>query len=53
MTDYLIVLNQKIPDWFLKITYLGEAETANRLALNLDLVSWAFSGTILGWWFSL
>lgn len=55
MKDYLTVLDQEIPGWLIKITFLGKAETQLDQVLNLDLASWAFSmtDTILGLWFSL
>lgn len=50
----LLVLDQKIPKWLVKITFLGEVENELNLVLNLDLVLWAFSTSdaIFVLWFS-
>lgn len=32
--DYLIVTDQKIPDWLVKITFLGNVKTAIRLSIK-------------------
>lgn len=46
MTDYLIVVDQKIPaDWLINITFLGKVETV----LNIGLVSWALEQVMPFW----
>ena len=35
------MLDQKIPDWLIKMMFLGEDETALDQVLNLGSVSWA------------
>lgn len=34
MTDYLIGVDQKIPDWLIKITFLIKVETAVRSSIK-------------------
>lgn len=46
MTDYLILVDQKIPaDWLINITFLGKVETV----LNIGLVSWALEQVMPFW----
>lgn len=55
MTDYLLVLDQKIPYWSIKIMFLGEIKLQLDQMLSLSLASWAssMSDAILSLWFSL
>lgn len=47
----LLILDQKIPKWLVKITLLGEVENELNQVLNLALVSWA-NDAIFVLWFS-
>lgn len=50
MTDYLIVVDQKIPaDWLINITFLGKVETAIAHVLNLCLVARALAQLMPFW----
>lgn len=40
--DRLPVLDQKIPDWLIKITFLGEDETAIRSSIKSKFVIMGF-----------
>lgn len=52
MTDNLIVVHQKLPDWLVKMIFRQEVETAIKSGLNLGLVSRVFYHMyILGLWF--
>lgn len=42
VTDYLIGVDQKIPDWLMKIRFLGEAETASRSGIKSMCVCTGF-----------
>ena len=59
VTDYVIGAGQKIPDWPIKITFLGKAEAAIRLGnktrfeLKPMIMGFNTSNAILGLWFSL
>ena len=46
VTDYLIGVDHRIPDWLIKITFLGEVRATIRSGIST-------SDTILGLWFSL
>lgn len=45
----LLVLDQKIPKWLVKITLLGEVENELNQVLNLALVSWANDAIFVLW----
>ena len=52
----LIGVDQKISDWFIKITFLVKVETASRLGIKsrFGVTGFSTSDTILGLWcFSL
>ena len=51
VTDDVIGANQKIPDWLIKITYLGEVETANRRAVKSRPDILLGCDALLGLWF--
>ena len=55
MPDYLIGTDQKIPEWLIKLTFLGKVETATRSGVKSRFGSMGFSmsDAILGLWFSL
>ena len=55
MTDYLTNANQKILDWWTKITFPGKAETAVRSGIKsrFGIMGFSTSDVILGLWFSL
>lgn len=55
VTDYLTGMNQKIPDWFLKITLLVKVKTATRSGIKsrFAIMGCNTSDAILGLWFSL
>ena len=54
MTDYLIGVDQKIPDWLMKRVFLGEVEAAIRSGIKsrFGILSLSTSDAILGLWFS-
>ena len=43
VTDYLLGADQKIPDWLIKILFLGEAETAIRSSIKTRFGIMGFS----------
>lgn len=55
MTDDLISVDQKIPDWLAKSIFLGEAETIIRsgIKFKLGIMGFSTSDTMWGLWFSL
>lgn len=55
VTDYLTHMDQKIPDWFLKITLLVKVKTATRSGVKsrFGIMGCSTSDAILGLWFSL
>ena len=50
----ILVLDQNIPDWPIKVTFLGKVETAIRPIIKSRFGTMGFSknDTILGLWFS-
>ena len=52
---YLIGSDQKIPDWFLKIIFLGEVKIATRSGIKsrFGIMGFTTRDTILVLWFSL
>lgn len=55
VTDYFIGAGQKIPDWPIKIAFLGKAEAAIRLGnkTRFGIMGFNASDATLGLWFSL
>lgn len=55
MSDYLSGIDQKSPDWLIKIMFLGEVETAVQSGIKSRFGSMDLStgDTILGLWSSL
>ena len=55
MADYLLDTDQNIPDWMIKITFLGKVETAIGLGIKstFGIMVFSRSDAILGLWFSL
>lgn len=53
MTDDHIGVDQKIADWMIKITFLGEIETAIKLVIKsrFAIMYFSTSDSILGLWF--
>lgn len=51
--DYLIGTDQKIPDWLIKIAFLGKLKTAVRSGIEsrFGIVGFSASDAILGLWF--
>lgn len=49
VTDYFLGTDQKIPDWLIKITFLGKVETAIKLDIKsrFDIMGFITSDTIL------
>ena len=54
MIDYLVGADQKIPDWSIKITFLGEGEPTIRSGIEsrFGVVGFSMSEAILGLWFT-
>lgn len=54
-SDYLIDVDQKIPDWLIEIMLLKEVETAIRSGIKsrFAIMSFSASDTIWSLWFSL
>lgn len=55
MTDDFIGAGQKIPDWLIKSTFLGETEIAIRSGMKsrFGVMSFSARDAILSLWFSL
>ena len=51
VTDDVIGTDQKIPDWLIKITFLGEVETANRRAIKSRPDILLGYAALVGLWF--
>ena len=51
----ILVLDQSIPDWPIKVTFLGKVETAIRPIIKYRFCTMGFSmsDTILSLWFSV
>ena len=55
MTDYLLGADQKIPDWLIRVTFLGKVETASKSSIKsrFGIMGFRTSNAILSLWFSL
>lgn len=53
VTDYLTGTDQKIPDWLIKIPFLGKVKAAIRSGIKsrLGFMGFSTSDVILGQWF--
>lgn len=55
MTDYLLGVDQKVPDWLIMIIFLGEFEKAIRSGIKsrFRVMGFSTSDTIVRLWFPL
>lgn len=55
VTDWLIAVDQKVPDWLIKIIFLAIVKGAIRsdIKSKFGIMGSSTSDTILGLWFSL
>ena len=53
VTDYLTGTDQKIPDWLIKVPFLGKVKAAIRSGIKsrLGFMGFSTSDAILGLWF--
>lgn len=55
MTDALIDVDQKIPDWLIRITFLSKVQTAIRKGVtsSVGILGFGTRDAVLGLWFFL